>query len=143
MIGIFLDILLGYFGINSLIGFSYLFIYKKNYLDIIIIGLIMDLFYVKYYCTYLIIWYFIIKLIYKYVKKNIFTDLLILYFVVLIYYLITINIMNYKIIVLYSFIPCIFYLLVHIIKYEKDKQNISSNNNYTRYSYRYKNKSQV
>ena len=54
MIAIIIDIILRYFGINSLIVFSYLVIKKNNCLDLIIIGLIMDLLYEKYYVLYLI-----------------------------------------------------------------------------------------
>ena len=40
MIAIIIDIILRYFGINSLIVFSYLVIKKNNCLDLILIGLI-------------------------------------------------------------------------------------------------------
>lgn len=134
------DIILSYFGINTLIAFNYFFLFRNNLLNIIILGLFMDLFYIKYYCFYLVGWYLITNLIYKFFKKNIFLNLFILYFMVFIYYLITVSSFDYKRIFLFSFIPCIFYLLINIIKYEKNKQNINSSNNYSCYSYKYKNK---
>lgn len=134
MIGIIIDIILGYFGINSLVVFSYLFIKKNNYCDLILIGLIMDLFYVKYYVLYLVICLFIIKFIYKYFKSNLVFDMIFLYFITFLYYIISIDCYNYKLIILYSFLPCIFYFLFHILKYENNKQNINCCNSYIMYS---------
>lgn len=121
-----LDFLFNYYGISSYIIFSYMFIFNKSYINILIIGFIMDLFYYKYYVIYLLIWYFIIKIIYKYIKKNIVFDIILLYLITFIYYLITVSNYEFKLIFIYSFFPCIFYLIYHIIKYEMDKQNISS-----------------
>ena len=42
------DIILSYFGINTLIAFNYFFLFRNNLLNIIILGLFMDLFYIKY-----------------------------------------------------------------------------------------------
>lgn len=130
MIGIIIDIILRYFGINSLVSFGYLFIKKNNYLDLILIGLIMDLFYEKYYVFYLIICLFIIKFIYKYFKSNLIINLIFLYLITFLYYIISSICYNYKLIILYSFLPCIFYFLFHIFKYENNKQNINCCNNY-------------
>lgn len=121
-----LDFLFNYYGISSYIIFSYMFIFNKSYINILIIGIIMDLFYYKYYVIYLLIWYFIIKIIYKYIKKNMVFDIILLYLITFIYYLISVNNYEFKLIFIYSFLPCIFYLVYHIIKYEMDKQNISS-----------------
>ena len=108
MIAIIIDIILRYFGINSLIVFSYLFVKKNNCLDLILIGLIMDLLYEKYYVLYLIICLYIIKFIYKYFEYNIIINLIYLYIITFLYYIISINYYNYKLIILYSFLPCIF-----------------------------------
>lgn len=141
MIPILIDILLGYFGITSLTIFSFLFI-KKDYLDIIILGLIMDLYYPKYYCLYLIISFLIIIQVNKIIGKNIFLNIVMLYLITNIYYLITIPKFN-KLIFLYSILPCIFYILHHIMKYEKNKQNINSCNNNTIYFNRFKSKQKI
>lgn len=123
-----LDFIFNYFGISSLIIFSYIFIFNKSILNIIIIGLVMDLFYFNYFLIYLLISYIIIKKINKYLKNNIFIDIIFLYIMTLIYYLITVKIYDFKLIFLYSFLPCIFYIVFHIIKYEIDKQNINRYN---------------
>ena len=47
-----LDLILNYFGISSFIMLSYIFIFNKSYLNIMIIALIMDLFYFKYFVIY-------------------------------------------------------------------------------------------
>ena len=141
MIAIIIDIILRYFGINSLIVFSYLVIKKNNCLDLILIGLIMDLLYEKYYVLYLIICLYIIKFIYKYFEYNIIINLIYLYIITFLYYIISIDYYNYKLIILYSFLPCIFYILFHIFKYENNKQNINRCNNYIMYFNRTKKKS--
>lgn len=125
-----LDLILNYFGISSFIMLSYIFIFNKSYLNIMIIALIMDLFYFKYFVIYLSLCYLIVKLIYKYIKSNIILDLIFLYFITLFYYLITVKIRVFKLIFLYSLLPCIFYFICHIMKYEMDKQNINSSNYY-------------
>lgn len=125
-----LDLILNYFGISSFIMLSYIFIFNKSYLNIIIIALIMDLFYFKYFVIYLSLCYLIVKLIYKYIKSNIILDLIFLYFITLLYYLITVKIRVFKLIFLYSLLPCIFYFVYHIMKYEMDKQNINCSNYY-------------
>ena len=125
-----LDLILNYFGISSFIMLSYIFIFNKSYLNIIIIALIMDLFYFKYFVIYLSLCYLIVKLIYKYIKSNIILDLIFLYFITLLYYLITVKIRIFKLIFLYSLLPCIFYFVYHIMKYEMDKQNINCSNYY-------------
>lgn len=138
MIGIILDSILGYYGISSLISFSYLLIYK-NLKNIVILGLIMNLLYINYYTIYLIIFYFIINYIYKFINKNIIIDLLLLYLIVLLYYIITCKLNKY--IYIYSIIPCIFYLSYHIIKYVK--KIFSYYNNNIMYFNRSKNKSKI
>ena len=96
-----LDLILNYFGISSFIMLSYIFIFNKSYLNIMIIALIMDLFYFKYFVIYLSLCYLIVKLIYKYIKSNIILDLIFLYFITLFYYLITVKIRAFKLIFLY------------------------------------------
>lgn len=116
-----IDFLLGYLGISSLIAFSYIFIFDNSYYNVLIISSLMDLFYFNYFIVYLSICYFIIKFIYRFIKKSFLINLFFLYIITFVYYLISIKIFELRIVFMYSFLPCIFYFVFNIIKYEMDK----------------------
>lgn len=122
-----IDFLFGYLGISSLIAFSYIFIFDNSYYNVLIISSLMDLFYFNYFIVYLSICYFIVKFIYRFIKKGILINLVSLYFITFVYYLISIRVFELRV-VFYSFLPCIFYLIFNIIKYEMDKQNFNCYN---------------
>jgi len=152
MIALTLDILLSYYGINSLFIFSYLFIIKKDYyFYIFIIGSLMELLYSNHYLIFMLVSSIIIKNIFKIINENIHYKVILLYVVTLFYntiLMIETNKYNYNYAILMSTLPCIFYITYlfikkktrHKLKYENNKQIINSSYIYPMYTYRVKKK---